>query len=235
MFIDQYYRFSDGNISFTREQGCDFAKQVADDFNPLHDNDATRFCIPGDLLFAIVLARYGLNQHMEFVFSGMVPAGMELILPEPSAELVIKDARDKAYLSIRRSGDNSVNPLLIDNLTRSYVAFSGHTFPDLLVPMLAEQNMMINPARPMVMYESMTIDLDRLDIDSPVLEVDRKEVSTNGKRGEVLLGFNLVESGSIVGRGKKRLILSGLREYDKPVMDAAVTLYNERKEAYLAP
>jgi len=234
MFIDQYYSFQDGNISFTREQGCDFAKQVADDFNPLHDNDATRFCIPGDLLFAIVLARYGLNQHMEFGFLGMVPAGMELILPEPSAQLLIKDAQDKQYLSILRSGDNSDNSGLIDNLTRNYVEFSGHTFPDLLVPMLAEQNMMINPARPMVMYESMTIDLDRLDIDSPVLEVDRKELSTNGKRGEVLLGFNLVESGKVVGRGKKRMILSGLREYDKPVMDEAVAVYNQRKMAYLA-
>lgn len=234
MFIDQYYTFQDGNISFTREQGCDFAKQVADDFNPLHDKDATRFCIPGDLLFAIVLARYGLNQHMEFGFLGMVPAGMDLILPEPSAELLINDAQGKEYLSIRRSGDNTDNALLIDNLTRNYVEFSGHTFPDLLVPMLAEQNMMINPARPMVMYESMTIDLDRLDIDSPVLEVDRKELSTNGKRGEVLLGFNLVESGKVVGRGKKRMILSGLREYDKPVMDEAVAVYKLRKTAYLA-
>jgi Protein of unknown function (DUF3581) len=234
MFIDQYYTFQNGNISFTREQGCDFAKQVADDFNPLHDKDATRFCIPGDLLFAIVLARYGLNQHMEFGFLGMVPAGMDLILPEPSAQLLIKDAQGKEYLSIRRSGDNTDNALLIDNLTRNYVEFSGHTFPDLLVPMLAEQNMMINPARPMVMYESMTIDLDRLDIDSPVLEVDRKELSTNGKRGEVLLGFNLVESGKVVGRGKKRMILSGLREYDKPVMDEAVAVYNLRKTAYLA-
>ena len=171
---------------------------------------------------------------MEFGFLGMVPAGIELILPEPSAQLLIKDAPGKDYLSILRSGGNSDNAGLIDNLTRNYVEFSGHTFPDLLVPMLAEQNMMINPARPMVMYESMTIDLDRLDIDSPVLEVDRKELSTNGKRGEVLLGFNLVESGKVVGRGKKRMILSGLREYDKPVMDEAVAVYNQRKMAYLA-
>ena len=45
MFIDQYYSEQDGTISFTREQGSEFAKRVADDFNPLHDADAKRFCI----------------------------------------------------------------------------------------------------------------------------------------------------------------------------------------------
>jgi Protein of unknown function (DUF3581) len=234
MFIDKYYSINGSNISFTREQGSDFAKRVADDFNPLHDTDAKRFCIPGDLLFAIVLARYGLNQHMEFVFSGMVLAGTKLVLPEPSPELVMKDAEGKQYLTITRSGGNSRETSLIDNLTRNYVEFSGHTFPDLLVPLLAEQNIMINPARPVAMYESMTIDLDRLDIDNPVLEVDRKEISTSGKRGEVSLVFNLVEAGNIVGRGKKRIILSGLREYDKLAMDEAVTNYKQRKQEFLA-
>jgi hypothetical protein len=30
------------------------------------------------------------------------------------------------------------------NLTQSYVAFSGQTFPHILVPLLAEQNVMIS-------------------------------------------------------------------------------------------
>ena len=88
---------------------------------------------------------------------------------------------------------------------------------------------MINPDRPMVMYESMTIDLDRLDIESPSLEIDHNEVAINGKRGEVRMAFNLVESGSIVGRGRKRLILSGLREYEKQAMDAITASLNQRK------
>jgi hypothetical protein len=88
---------------------------------------------------------------------------------------------------------------------------------------------MINPERPVVMYESMSIDLDRLDIETLVLEIDRNEVAINGKRGEVQLAFNLVEAGNIVGRGRKRLILSGLREYDKRVMDEVVVNLNQRK------
>jgi hypothetical protein len=233
MLIDRYYTADNGKISFTREQGSNFAKQVADDFNPIHDVDARRFCIPGDLLFAIILARYGLNRHMEFGFTGMVVDGVELLLPEPAEELSVNDAAGRQYLTIRRTGDNTRDQSLIDGLTRNYVEFSGHTFPDLLVPLLAEQNVMINPERPMVMYESMSIDLDRLDIEAPALEMDRTEVAINGKRGEVQLAFNLVEAGEPVGRGRKRLILSGLREYDKQVMDEVVVSLNRRKQAFM--
>ncbi len=40
--------------------------------------------------------------------------------------------------------------------------FSGHTFPDILVKLMADNSVMINPARPMVMYQSMSIDLHTL-------------------------------------------------------------------------
>lgn len=233
MFIDKFYNDINGNIGFTREQGSNFAKQVADDFNPIHDIDARRFCIPGDLLFSIILAKYGLSQHMEFVFTGMVVDGIELVLPEPSADLIINDTAGKQYLTIHRSGDNTASTSLIDKLTRGYVEFSGHTFPHILVPLLAEQNVMINPDRPVVMYESMTIDLDRLDIEAPLLESDYSDLKIAGKRGEVELGFNLVDGGGVVGRGKKRIILSGLREYDKQAMEDTVASLNQRKLDFL--
>ena len=121
---------------------------------------------------------------------------------------------------------------LIDALTRSYVEFSGHTFPHILVPLLASENVMINPERPVVMYESMSIDLDTLDIAKPTLEVDHNEVVINGKRGEAHLAFNLVEAGEVVGRGKKRMILSGLREYEKQAMDDIVVNLNQRKQDF---
>ena len=233
MFIDQFYELNDGKLVFTREQGSNFAKQVADDFNPIHDIDARRFCIPGDLLFSIILSRYGLSQHMEFAFTGMVLDGIELTLPEAGPELEINDAKGKQYLTIKRGGDNTLNPALIENLIRSYVEFSGHTFPDILVPLLAEQNVMIHPDRPMVMYESMTIDLDRLDIESPLLEADYNDLKISGKRGEIELAFNLVESGELVGRGKKRMILSGLREHDKQAMDDLVVRLHQHKQDFL--
>lgn len=234
MFIDQYYTANNGTISFTREQSSNFAKHVADDFNPIHDLDSRRFCVPGDLLFAVIIARYGLSKHMEFQFTGMVDDSSELILPEPEQELAFDDEAGKKYLSARRSGDNSREEALIDNLTNAYVEFSGHTFPHILVPLLAEQNVMFNPARPMVFYASMVIDLDRLDIETPTLVQEKNELTLDGKRGEVQFAFNLVDSGSIVGRGIKRVVLGGLREYDATVMDNAVTTFNARKQEYLS-
>ncbi len=36
--------------------------RVVDDFNPIHDEDNKRFCVPGDLLFSVLLANVGLSQ-----------------------------------------------------------------------------------------------------------------------------------------------------------------------------
>jgi hypothetical protein len=232
MTIRQYFSEPNGRICFTREQGSNFAKQMANDFNPLHDANAKRFCIPGDLLFAVILSKYGISRHMEFVFSGMVIAGVELILPEPSVELHINDADGREYLRVKRAGDTTHDALLIQNLTQSYVQFSGQTFPHILVPLLAEQNVMINPDRPMVIYESMSIDLDRLDIKQPVLQGDYNGLEINGKRGSVELAFNLVDSGEVVGRGKKHMLLSGLRAYDEEAIASAIVTYNDSKSAF---
>ncbi len=234
MIIDQFYSEPNGRVCFTREQGSNFAKQMANDFNPLHDADAKRFCIPGDLLFAIILAKYGISQHMEFIFSGMVTAGVELVLPEPSGELHINDASGREYLRVKRAGELTHAQLMIRNLTQSYVEFSGQTFPHILVPLLAEQQVMIHPERPMVIYESMTIDLDRLDITHPVLQGDYNQLEINGKRGSVELAFHLEEDGEIVGRGKKHMLLSGLREYDEDVVVSAIATYNRSKAVFAA-
>jgi len=232
MFIDSYYSEQDGNITFTRDQGSDFAKRVADDFNPLHDAGASRFCIPGDLLFAIILSRYGLSRHMEFIFSGMVLEGIELVLPEPGNALNLDDIHGKHYLGVNRSGDITTDETLIHGLTRNYVEFSGHTFPHILVPLLAEQGLMINPNRPMVIYQSMVIDLDTLDMADPVLEIDHNELTTDGKRGNVSMAFNFLSAGQVVGRGEKHMVLGGLREYEEQAMTAAILRYNERKMAF---
>jgi hypothetical protein len=91
---------------------------------------------------------------------------------------------------------------------------------------------MINLNRPMVIYASMSIDLDSLDIQQPLLQHDYNQLVINGKRGTVELAFNLVDGGEIVGRGKKHLVVSGLREYEENVMTAAIARYNEDKKAF---
>ena len=63
---------------------------------------------------------------------------------------------------------------------------------------------------------------------------DYNRLEINGRRGSVELGFNLLEQDHVVGRGKKRMIVSGLREYDQADMDAAVIQYNKGKAAFAA-
>lgn len=235
MFIENFCKnnIANNTISFTRLHGSDFAKKVADDFNPLHDVDAKRYCIPGDLLFSLVLAKSGLHQKMGFTFSGMVTNDIELNFPSAiDGDAVIVDDKEKEYLRVSASGEKSTDEHLIESLIRSYVEFSGHTFPHILVKLMRDNNVMINPSRPMVMYESMSIHLERLDLTEVKLVSSGSTLVIDGKRGKACLAFDLVSKGDVVGHGKKYMLLSGLREYCQENIDVIVEDYNAKKAAY---
>lgn len=231
--LQNYYSSEGGRVLFSRQQASDFAKNVAGDFNPLHNPDAKRFCVPGDLLFAVALQRYGLSQKMRFTFSGMVADGA-VIFPETNNGTVIaRDESGRECLTIERDGAISHDAALIDGLTCNYVAFSGQTFPHILVPLMERNSLMINTERPLVIYESMTIDMERLDIAAPLLTLTGSSLDADGKRGTATLEFDLIAEGGIVGHGTKRMVLGGLREYDKAQIEALVSEYASWKREYL--
>lgn len=233
MPLTDYYSEQDGQVRITPQQASRFAKDVAGDFNPIHDPDARRFCVPGDLLFALVLARQGLRQRMRFRFSGMVGDGVALRIPSEQAdEIQVRDAAGKEYLTVECAGAHSRDPALIESLTLGYVAFSGQTFPHILVPLMEQHRVMLNPERPLVIYESMTIDLDHLDFDAPRLELQDSRLQLDGKRGDVRLEFRLVADGQPVGRGAKSMVLSGLRPYEAGTIQRLVEDYTQRKAAH---
>ncbi len=233
MSIEKYYHLEHSKLSFTRLQASKFAKAVAGDFNPIHDPDSKRFCVPGDLLFAAIINHYGLRQVMGISFSGMVDDEVTLYLPEVKArEISIYDKKDKKYLDISTNGKLSKDEKLIDSLIRSYVEFSGHSFPDLLIPLLKQNNVMINTERPLIIYDHMRIALDTLDVDEIALKFTNSEFRIYGKRGDVALNFNFTSNGEIIGKGQKKMVLSGLREYQQEKIDLLVKWYNERKKKY---
>lgn len=232
MFLENFFIEDESGIHFTRQQGSTFAKQVAGDFNPLHDETSKRFCVPGDLLFSLVLHKYGISQQMRFTFSGMVDDRKRLCLPNESDHLVIKDSAEKEYLAIQRSGDTNKEPQLVEQFIKRYVAFSGQAFLHILIPLMEKHGVMINPARPMVIYESMSINMNTLNINDPSLEPGEATLVVNGKRGKVTLAFNVFENGDVVGSGTKEMVLSGLRQYDQATVDALLKEYNANKEAY---
>ena len=235
MFLENYCRITDDKISFTRQQASDFAKQIADDFNPLHNIDAKRFCVPGDLLFALILERAGLHQEMSFTFSGMVTDATTLNIPtEITTTASIIDDKAKEYLNMSVAGNSTKNSQAIESLTRPYVEFSGQTFPHILVELMKENQVMINPARPMIMYESMSIQLEQLDFQEITLSLSSTTLVQDGKRGNACLAFDLVSQGKVIGHGKKFMLLSGLRDYCQETIDNIVTEYNQTKARYMA-
>ncbi|MCC5847940.1 MAG: DUF3581 family protein [Verrucomicrobia bacterium] len=229
-FLDPYVTENAQGFSFTRLQASLFAKQVADDYNPIHDVEAKRFCVPGDLLFALLLVQKGLYPRMHFHFSGMVGDGVPLHIEDSgNGDWKIKDERDKEYLSATHAGTGTRDPELIEQVIRGYVRFSGHNFPHILRPLMAENNVMINIDRPLVIYESMSIDLAKDKMHVPELELTGAALDVVGKRGNATLSFNFMEHGEVVGTGEKKMVLSGLREYDAEMVDRMVALYDERK------
>jgi hypothetical protein len=233
MFLKEFYGTRDGNVRIAAEQASMFAKEVAHDFNPLHDIDAKRFCVPGDLLFSLVLEKYGLSQNMHFIFSGMVGHDVLLDFPDTDAERFdVNDNQGKTYLQVERSGSQSRDSALIESFTRDYVAFSGQNFPYVLVPLLAKENVMFNLNRPLVIYESMTLSFEHLDFQQASVEMLEPEMDVNGKRASAFLHFRIKAGEQVVGTGFKKLAISVSTGYEAEPMQTFVDDYLARKDGY---
>jgi len=235
MNVNNYFKLEDNMLSFTRNQASLFAKRVAGDFNSIHDEDARRFCVPGDLLFAVFLSQYGLYQQMKFEFSGMVADSTQLIVADITSDnLSLKDSNDKNYMDISFSGEKTINSKFIALLSEKYVQFSSQTFPHILVPLMEQENVMINPARPLVIYKSMEIHLDKLTATDISLQLNKARLTAHGKKGEVRLEFAILSEDRQIGHGAKNLLLSGLREFDRSQLDTVIDTYTQRKNKFIA-
>lgn len=239
MNITDYFTRNDNRLSFTRHQASSFAKGVAGDFNPIHDSDAKRFCVPGDLLFSVFLAQFGISQIMKFEFAGMVVDTTQLLLPgdefpgNEAETISLKDDNDKNYMDIIASGEQTKDAGFIAALTEKYVQFSGRTFPHILVPLMEQEGVMINPTRPLVIYKNMEIYLDKLSGEHIDLELKNSFLKKNGKKGEVRLEFKILADGEEIGHGAKNLLLSGLRDYDQSQLNEIIDSYDRWKTDFV--
>ena len=235
MFLNQFYTTHEGQILIRAEHASHFAKDIAKDFNPLHDPHAKRFCVPGDLLVALVIAKYGLSQKMQFTFSGMVGHDVYLNFPETEADYFeITDDDQKTYMKVNRSGDKIHDKTLLEGFIRDYVAFSGPNFPHILVPLMAEQQVMINTTRPLVIYESMLFEFESLNFTRPELSAIENTLDIKGKRGDARFHFQVNSEGKTVGKGFKKILISGMRDYNHEVIQAFTEQYLALKATYEA-
>lgn len=235
MFLTSYFSTQDNAFQFTRQQASHFAKKVAGDFNPIHDEDSKRFCVPGDLLFAVLLQQEGISQKMSFRFSGMVSDGVALHIEEKGPQdSALVDENGKEYLLMHHEGEKGQDQNFIEHVVTNYVQFSGMNFPHIMVPLMEEQQMMINTQRPLVIYESMDVEFCRLDLSHPEVDFTGATFDVTGKRGVVTLNFDFKENGEVVGKGVKKMVASGLRPYQQEDIDEFVARFNACKAAFTA-
>lgn len=150
----------------------------------------------------------------------------------PPDAYALRDAGGKTYLTVEHGGNHSREPSLVECVARDYVAFSGQNFPHILVPLLYDAGVMINVEKPLVIYESMAFDLQRLDLPTVTLRLADGEINVDGRRGDVRLTFEFLYDDEVVGTGCKRLLLSGLRPYEQEGMDQLVSAYLRRRDDY---
>ncbi len=233
MLFEEFFYETDKGLCVSQEQGSRFAKEVAGDFNPIHDPGSRRFCVPGDLLFALVLKRFGLSRKMSFRFHSMVGGGVPLVFDERGGgQIVVEDSSGKICLEAEKSGGCTKDSKVIDHFTRRYVAFSGLNFPHYLKPLMEANDVMFNPSRPLVFYDSMGFELDSLDVADADLEFHDSKLEINGKRAAARLEFRVYSAGNSVGAGSKKLLISGLRPYSSEVMDSIVREFCRLKDEY---
>ncbi|WP_261817271.1 DUF3581 domain-containing protein [Vibrio gallicus] len=230
MFLTPYFFQNDNQFYFTRQQASNFAKGIAGDFNPIHNEDNSRFCVPGDLLFAVLLQKQGLSRSMEFSFSGMVTDSTALhIQDNDDQHKAVVDANGKVYLGMQHQGAVCTDKALIEQVIRGYVQFSGMNFPHIMVPLMEQQQMMFNTKRPLIIYESMKLEFSRYDVSNPSVELSSATFDVKGRRGIVTLNFEFTSDGEVVGNGSKRMIASGLVPWDSEAMNAYVEKFNHAK------
>ena len=81
------------------------------------------------------------------------------------------------------------------------------------------------------MYQSMSLQFDRVDIKAPTLEPEAPIFKAEGKRGTVVLPFIWKDGDEVVGKGEKTMLVSGIIEYDKSAMDGLIEKYNTSKQS----
>lgn len=233
MDLRRFYNIEEQKVEFTRQQASLFAKSVAGDFNPLHDVETKRFCVPGDLLFAVVLTELGVSQSMRFDFESMVTEKTIVSLPEQlTNEFGLLDQNDKSMMTIHSAGEQTKNTNFISSLIEKYVQFSGRTFPEILLELMKKNGVMINPARPLIIYKDMLIEIDQFPEGSLELEFSGASMKVDGKKGSVKLEFDLFVDGQAIGHGTKDMLVSGLRAFEQSAVDTIVDEYNVTKAAY---
>ena len=90
---------------------------------------------------------------------------------------------------------------------------------------------MINPQRPLVIYESMSFEFERMDFNELEIILAETSLEVEGRRGNTKLNFTFMGDGEKIGSGSKTLVMGGLREYEQGAIDKMCADYEASKQA----
>jgi len=234
MLLDSYFIKQDSKIIISAEQASTFAKKECQDFNPIHDPSSKRFCVPGDLLFSLALNEYGISESMSFAFTNMVGDSAPLSFPETNdANIIVTNEQSKSVLEIERQGKTSHDKALLESLIKNYGVFSGQNFPTLLMPLMEKHQVMFNPSRPLVMYNSMNFELDTLAFTNTMhVKLSESKLEVEAKRANEFLHFDIYDGDKVAGRGIKTVVVGGLKPYDHQAITAFSENYLANRNAF---
>ncbi|MBO1110151.1 DUF3581 family protein, partial [Plesiomonas shigelloides] len=144
----------------------------------------------GDLLVAVVMSKIGLSQHMHVDFAGMFSDGVALSLNSEDQQLwCVSDDSGKNYRNVATSGETTFDSHITEQVMRSDVAFSGMNFPHIMVPLMEQTQHMIHQTRPLVIHESMSLELSSQELASPSVRLSNASMKIDENRGNVTLTF----------------------------------------------
>lgn len=214
MDISEYYDCIDGEIHFNDLKASQFAKNVSNDQNPIHDHDNKNYCIPGDLIFSMCADVLGLGSETDLYLHH--PIGK-------NSSILIKEAKDGFYLGRDQSGikiftyrKNGETTDICDtgNFLNCFARVTETLFEDAIHPQLKQKGLMINPSSPSVVLTSISI--RKSENSKPVHKIkpDESVATGNVKRAKVTAKYTMNDLyDNSIGEARKTLFISGLREY----------------------
>ena len=233
MFLKPFYTQQGSCFSFSQQQASAFAKHIANDYNKIHDVDNQHFCVPGDLLFAVSLATFGLSEQISIDFTGKVKNDVDLqFTPFADNKCAIVNTAEQALMQLEMQGDNAHDEEIVTKLIKEYVHFSGKNFPNVMVPLMQEHQLMFNPSKALIMYRRMQINMTRVNLNNICLCYDDAVIEVRGKRATIIFKFNFYDGDELVGTGHKEMLVSGLLPYEESAMDDVIAAYHAIKANY---
>ena len=228
MFVDQYYTCHEENFYFPKHKSSAFAKQIAKDFNPLHDVKNRRFCVPGDLIFSAILSKFGANKEMTFDFKRMINGIEALNVVSSNESISVKNIQNEEMISIHRGGEITHDKVFINGFIRSYVEFSGKMFPEVILNAMKKSGVMPSLKRPLIIYVKMSFSLNVFSSNRPQVMLRETVFEKLGRKGVMSLYFDVWVNGEIIGFGEKKIFIGSVCPCDPSALQVYINSYNAR-------